>query len=74
MYKPTVATVIAKRGYENDWSIAFESHTGKRFEEDIPWAFGVDLVFGSVVCFIGSKMFKGGNLEEGMAWLKSLEK
>lgn len=55
MYKPTVAVVIGKREYGDDWEFAFRSHTGKYFSERFPWESGIDWKIGDYVFFNGRR-------------------
>jgi hypothetical protein len=70
MYLPTLARIIGKRRYRNDFNFAFKSHTGKYFQEDFKWEVGLVLKIGDIVFFKGDKFIVFDSWEEGMEHLK----
>jgi hypothetical protein len=69
MYLPTLSKIIAKRKYRDDFNFSFESHTGKRFQEDIKWEYGVDWEIGDIIGFYGTKTKKFDSWKDGINWL-----
>lgn len=69
MYKPTVARVLGKRTHGGDFNFAFESHTGKRFQENLKYEYGVDLNVGDVVYCENRSILKVESWEDGMKLL-----